>query len=91
MDLSKTAARARQCLEWGIYLGLLVYCYIVVSNSIHDYMEGKTDFRTKQMALNFEDQPTLTVCFPHNDQNGLVYGVDFFVGVLIEEEESTLC
>ena len=88
--MSKIVSRFRQILEWGIYFGLMIYCYFVVSNSLDEYMEGRTSFRTHLEPLTYADQPTFTVCFDHIQTNGLVYGEDFYIAVILEEADTSL-
>ena len=63
-----------------LYLGLLAGALAFCSQNVLDYLDGSTDYASKQEPISLKDLPTLTFCWPlssiyHSFFNGtkLVY------------------
>ena len=73
-------------LEWTLFTGLLVLTIIVVNQAYNEYLEGKTFLSTSYENFTESDQPTVTFCMASRGK--LVYGVDFVLEILHNDQSS---
>ena len=75
-------------LEWILFTGLLVFTIIAVSQAYNEYLEGKTFLSTSFKSFTESDQPTVTFCM--TSRGKLVYGVDFVLEIVHNNNTSTV-
>ena len=63
MKISKSLLK--RIISWLLYICLAAASFIFVHQTIQEYHDGKTIFRTSMSRVSSKDIPTLTICFLH--------------------------
>ena len=74
--------------EWMLFAGLSVLTIILVNQAYNEYLEGKTFLSTSFENFAESDQPTVTFCMASRGK--LVYGVDFVLEIMHNDQTSTV-